>query len=112
MREQRAKEARVRAKGNNLLHSSLLVLLDPAVYRQTNCVCEALQAMRRPHGDQNRECKGAAGNVSWRIAMAACSFNAPWRTPGGGPWACRGCPAVVSRPLGQSTWGHGEGRQP
>eukprot|EP00974_Lingulodinium_polyedra_P023490 2269042-Lingulodinium_polyedra.AAC.1 len=77
MAEQKAKLARVQSKGKNLLHTSLLVFLNPLVHRHANCVYEALQSMRRFHGEQVKECKNPAGNVAWSVRMAAGSFTAP-----------------------------------
>ena len=52
MKEQASKLSRLRAKGKNMLHVSLLILMNPIVFRKANMVYEALQAMRLFHGHQ------------------------------------------------------------
>ena len=77
MSEQAQKAARIRAKGKNMLHTSLLVLLNPHVQRRANCVYWALQPMRLFHGLQVQACKGVLGNLDWSAGMAAGPFNKP-----------------------------------
>ena len=61
MRDQAAKSQRAHSKGKNKLHVSLLVLLNPLVHRKANCVFLALNAMRKFHGGQVRQCMTTHG---------------------------------------------------
>ena len=83
MREQASKLSRLRAKGKNMLHVSLLILMNPLICRKANMVYEALQAMRLFHGHQVEVCKSPVGNRQWSALMSQGSWVEPlvdsWR---------------------------------
>ena len=77
MREQQAKQNRVRSKGKNMLHTSLLILLNPLVHKKANVVYWLLQDMKTFHGLQVQACETPAGNARWSVDMAGGAFAKP-----------------------------------
>ena len=61
MREATAKAAKIKAKGRNLLHISLLILQNDSLHRRADIVATALASMRQAHTDQVLECKTPFG---------------------------------------------------
>eukprot|EP00974_Lingulodinium_polyedra_P109723 10613885-Lingulodinium_polyedra.AAC.1 len=77
MREQQGKQEKLRNKGRNMLHTSLLIMMNPLVQRRANIVFELLKATRIFHGQQIKACHNPTGNLEWSSEMAAGEFMVP-----------------------------------
>ena len=72
MREQQAKQNRVRSKGKNMLHTSLLILLNPLAHKKANAVYWLLQDMKPSTGSKCRRVRlqqaMPGGQWTWQVA--------------------------------------------
>ena len=60
-----------------MLHTALLVGINPLVHRRCALVYHSLQLFRAFHGQQVHACETAAGTAKWYPAMTAGSSMAP-----------------------------------
>ena len=63
MREAKATAQKVRAKGKNNLHVSILVMLLPNLQRKWRVLHKALAPMKKWHGEQVRSCQSVDGTL-------------------------------------------------
>jgi hypothetical protein len=77
MREQQAKQNRVRPKGKNMLHTSLFILLNPLVNKKASMVYWLFHYMKTVHGLQAKPWETPAGNARWSVDMAGGAFAKP-----------------------------------